>query len=348
MRLRRNRQPFDRLRIGYVKLNDCAPLVMARELGLFERYGLNVELSREVGWATVRDKVLLGELDAAHALAGMVLAASFGVGSVRVPSVTGLVLNLHGNAITLSSRLRSRGVTDGASLARFIRKRSGLEPLTFGAVFSSSSHHFLLRRWLAANDIDPDRDVQIAIVPPPQMERNLKAGHLDGYCVGEPWNSMAVMSGAGFCVATSADLAPGHVEKVLMVREDFAETRREEHVALVAALYEACTFCAAPQNRERIIETLAEPQYLDFPPHVLRMSMMGTFNFGLGRIEKVPQFNIFAGGDTNVPTPEKAASVLEQLKATGVLPDPEQFRPSDAAQCFRGDLFNQATQLLNS
>lgn len=309
----------DRLRLGYVPLTDSAPLVMAKELGLFRQHGLCVELSREAGWATIRDKVLYNELDAAHALAGMVIAATLGLGSASVDCMTGLILNLHGNAITLSRRLHDRGVRDGHSLRDYIGRRRAGTPLTFASVFPSSSHHFLLRHWLVSHGIDPERDVRLVIIPPPQTANNLRAGHIDGCCVGEPWNSLAVFSGAGFCVATSASLAPRHVEKVLMVRASFAATRPFEHAALVAALREACEFCQASENRDRIVETLAQRQYLDTPGPVLQRSLSGSFDFGKGRVEAVPDFNVFSGPGVNVPTPEKAETVIDQMRFTGLI-----------------------------
>ncbi len=151
----------------------------------------------------------------------------------------------------------------------------------------------------AARESIPRSEVEIVTVPPPQMYLNLRAGNVDGYCVGEPWNSLAVLRRTGWCVATSAELAPRHPEKVLMVRADFAEDRAEEHLALIAALLEACAFCDRPENRERIMETLAQPAYLDAPIHALRMSLSGTFNFGHGRVEKDRDFQIFSREDAN-------------------------------------------------
>jgi ABC-type nitrate/sulfonate/bicarbonate transport system substrate-binding protein len=175
-----------KLRVGFVPLTDCAPLVMAEDLGLYQKYGLDVRLHRELGWATIRDKIIYGELDAAHAVAGMPFAATLGLGSVKCDCLTGLVLNLHGNALTLSTPLAQQGVTDGASLRAELIQLRGERTLTFGIVSPVSSHHFLLRTWLSAAGINPDRDVRIVVVPPPQMVANLKSGNLDGCCVGEP------------------------------------------------------------------------------------------------------------------------------------------------------------------
>src|SRR5258706_6379484 len=158
-----------KLRVGFVPLTDCAPLVMAQELGLFRKFGLNVALSRELGWATIRDKVIHGELEAAHAVAGMPVAATLGLGSVPCDCLTALVLNLHGNAITLSEDLWKNGVRDGATLREEILRSRHHKTFTFGVVFPFSSHNFLLRGWLASAGIKPNQDVRIVVVPPPQM-----------------------------------------------------------------------------------------------------------------------------------------------------------------------------------
>jgi ABC-type nitrate/sulfonate/bicarbonate transport system substrate-binding protein len=331
------------LRLGFVALSDCAPIIMAKELGLYVKYGLTVELHREVGWATIRDKVLYGELDAAHAPAGLVVAASCGLGSIQVECLTGLVLNLNGNAITLSQNLWKKGVRDGQTLRREITHSDEL--YTFGVVHAYSSHSLLLREWLRTYRIEPERDVRIVIVPPAQVHANLKAGHLDGYCVGEPWNSLAVLSRTGWCVATSDEIAPRHPEKVLMVRRDFAERSAREHLALIAALLEACEFCARPENRERLMETLAQPEYVNVPIQALRMGMAGTFDYGNGRIEKHSAFHLFAGEGVNAPTPDKAAWVVRNLLKSGVVKDPSVIPIERTTDWFRTDLFQQASQL---
>ena len=213
------------LRIGFIALTDAAPLIVAQERGFFARRGLKVDLRREVGWATIRDKVIFGELDAAHALAPLLWAAQLGLGCGPSDVCTGIVFNLHGNAITLSTRLQALGVRDQVTLREEAMRRRGENKLTFGIVFPQSMHHVLLRQWLREARLNPESDVRIAVVPPAQMFRNLAAGTLDGYCVGEPWNILAVQEGAGWCPAWSATLAPGHVEKVLMVRRQFALRR---------------------------------------------------------------------------------------------------------------------------
>jgi len=340
--------PAKKIRLGFVPLTDCAPLVMAKELGLFKKYGLNVALSRELGWATIRDKVIYRELDAAHATAAMPLAATLGLGSVRCECLTALVLNLQGNAVTLSEELWKHGVRDGSTLREEIVRARHEKTYTFGVVFPFSSHNFLLRGWLMAAGIHPDRDVRIVVVPPPQMAANLKAGHLDGFCVGEPWNSVAVQSRAGWCVATSAELDPGHPEKVLMVRREFAEKRPEEHLALVAALLEACEFCDAPENHEEVVATLARPEYVNVPAAALRGCFQNKFDLGHGRSRTMQGFTIFHRNDANEPSGEKAGWVLQHLRDSGLCKDAATLTFALGRQVFRADLFEKAVQLRNS
>ncbi len=319
---------------------------MARELGLFAKYGVDVELRREVGWATIRDKVIYRELDLAQAPAGLVVAASCGLGSVQADCLAGMVLNLNGNAITLSSKLWKRGVRDGKTLRREIL--SSEKCLTFGVVHPYSAHSFLLRQWLRENGVELDRDVRFVVVPPAQVHANLKAGHLDGYCVGEPWNSVAVLAGTGWVVATSADLAPGHPEKVLMARRDFAEQHDEEHVAIIAALIESCAFCDRPENRERIAEMLAQPEYVGVPCEALRVSLSGAFNYGNGRVEKQGNFHIFGRDNANEPTAERAEWVVGNLKESGVISAPSVVPMERASEWFRADIFQRASKLIKS
>ena len=333
------------LRLGFVPLTDCAPLVMAQELGLFKKYGLNVELSRELGWATIRDKVIHRELDAAHALAAMPIAATLGLGSAACDCLTALVLNLNGNAITLSNDLWKRGVRDGKTLREEIVRSRREKTYTFGVVFPFSSHRHLLRRWFAAHGIDADRDVRVVVVPPPQMVANLKTGNLDGFCVGEPWNSVAVQARTGWIAATSSELDALHPEKVLMVRGDFAAKRPEEHVALVAALLEACEFCDRPENHAQIIGTLARPEFVGVSEEALRHGITGAVDFGHETERSVSDFCIFHHNGANEPSGDKVAWALQLVRDSGLCPDPSALSFAFAKKIFRPDIFEKAVAL---
>lgn len=332
------------IRVGFVPLCDCAPLVMAHELGFFAARGLRVELSREVGWATIRDKIALRELQAAHAPAAMVLGLTLGIGAFSAPCVTGLVLNLHGNAVTLSNRLRGVGAQPGASPSDSLPCTRKGDRLIFGVAFSCSSHGWLLQKWLRAGGLEPGRDVNTVVVPPPQMAANLKAGNLDGYCVGEPWNSVAVVQRAGWIAAASPGIAPEHPEKVLLVRSDFAAARADEHERLISALLQACEFCQDAANREQLVQTLATPKYLNTSAEAIRRSLCGPFKFGLEQTEKASDLHIFAGPRVNEPDLAKAAWVRDSLLETGVLPKSTPLPHHRLAEMFRADIFNSVTK----
>jgi ABC-type nitrate/sulfonate/bicarbonate transport system substrate-binding protein len=325
-------------------LSDCAPLVVARELGLFDKYEVRVRLSREIGWATVHDKICYGELDAAHALGPMVFAAGLGLESPRIDCLTGVVLNRHGNAVTLSKALWE-SARHGSSLRGFLQDRR--DKLVVGIPFLCSSHHFLARSWLRSQGLSPEQVANFVVVPPPQMPANLKAGHLAAYCVGEPWNSVAVLAGSGMIAATSAEIAPLHPEKVLMVRREFAETRSEEHVRLIAALLEACTYCDAPQNHPQILELLSRKEYVNAPIEALRPSLAGHLSGLHGDEEPRDDFTIFARDDTNEPSEEKAAWILQGMRTSGLSGNSAAQDLALARRVFRVDIFEQALRLYN-
>jgi two-component system, oxyanion-binding sensor len=337
----------DPIRIGYLAVSDCAPLVQAYEGGLFDRYGLEVQLQRETSWANVRDKVIQGELDAAHAPATLPFLANLGIESDPCACVSGLVLSLQGNAITISRRLWEEGVRDAASLRDRIYRNWGRRTFTFGVVFSLSSQEILLRRWLKGAGIVPDVEVRIVAVPPSQMFPTLKLGYIDGYCIGEPWTSVAVQAGAGVCVATSAELAPLHPERVLMVRQSFALGRAEEHEAMIAALLEACAFCDAPENRAMLSEMLAHPQYLNAPAECIEAGLPGPFNSGDLPVRGLSGLSIFHRYNANEPSDDKARWIMERLYEL-LLRDiykPKNGRAPVLKNIFRKDIFERAKAL---
>lgn len=308
------------LMIGFLALTDAAPLIVAEQRGFFAQHGLRVTLEREVGWATIREKILYGELDAAQAPAPMLWSAQLGLGCAAHPVLTAFVFNLGGNALTLSNKLYDEGVRDAETLRVVARKRRGESRLTIGVVFPFSSHHLHLRRWLSGAGLVPDQDVRIAIVPPAQMFRNLEAGTIDGYWSGEPWNSIAVRAGVGWCPTWSAAQAPGHVEKVLMVTERLADQRPKDHAALVAALSLAAEWCDDATNAEELASYLGAAPYLNLPARVIMPALIGEFDCGQGRVERVPEFLVFHRGGTNVPSVARAENLQQEISGAGLLP----------------------------
>ncbi len=317
---------------------------MAKELGIYNKFGLNVRLSRELGWATIREKLIYDELDLTQAVAGLPYASTFGIGSAPVECHAILVLSRQGNAVTLSTALRDQGVKDGEALASYVRAKRGERLLTFGVVSLCSSHNFLMRMWLQKNGIDPDEDVQIAVLPPPQVSLNLRAGNLDGYCVGEPWNTIAIREGHGFPVATSLGLCPGHPEKVLMAKADFAEGHREECVAFSAAMMEAGRYCDDPDNYGEIASVLARPEYLGLSPNLIQTSFKGSFD-RLDGEERAPM-HVFHFGAANNPCPESSSWVLSSFRNSLSEAERSKIRPATARRIYRADIYEEAREFL--
>lgn len=329
------------LRLGFLPLTDAAPLIAAQELGFFQREGVRVELRREIGWATIREKIIYGELDAAHAPAPMLWSAQLGLGCPACEVLTALVLNLNGNALTLSRALWDAGVRDAFTLREHLRTRRSREPLTLGMVFPYSSHHLLLRDWLCVGGLDPDRDVRLVVVPPAQMFRNLQARTIDGFCAGEPWNTLAIREGAGACPTWSGALHPGHVEKVLMVTRRFADTRADEHARLVRALHEAAAWCDEPPHREELAGILSAAAYLNLSARIIAPALLGQFDLAHGRSESLPDFHIFHRGDAGVPDEAKAAALQKALAAAGLLPAAAGRDAELPRRLFRADLHRE-------
>jgi ABC-type nitrate/sulfonate/bicarbonate transport system substrate-binding protein len=331
------------LEIGFVPDGDCAPIAVARESGLFDKYELDVHLQRETRLANIRDRMIEGELDAVHAPATLPFITNLGIDSDHCACVTGMVLSLQGNAITISKHLWDEGVRDGKTLRDAIFRNWGKRTFTFGVVFPHSPAFLLLRRWLREGCVSPS-EVRIVVVHPAQMFPTLKLGYIDGFCAGEPWTSLAVEANAGVCVATSRELAPLHPEKVLMVRHDFAERRASEHERLIAALLEACAFCDQPANRPLISEMLAQPQYVNAPTDCLK-NIVGVEEFENRPTQESMPLNIFYRYNANDPTDDKATWVLGHLYEMieqRALPLPPNGRMPVLKNIFRRDIFQRA------
>lgn len=343
--------------LGFIPLTDCAPLVIAVEKGFFAREGLEVSLSKEPSWANIRDKVALGVLDGAQMLAGIPIAASLGIGAVRTSMITALSLDLNGNAITLSralcERLRTEmpqqmaqrpldaGVLRDACAACIKDRR---RPMTFAVVFPVSTHNYQLRYWLAAGGIDPDRDVRIVVVPPSQMVAHLEAGDIDGYCVGEPWNEMAVARGSGEVVITGYEIWNNGPEKVLGVTRDWAENFPNTHQAMLRALIRAGQWADQPGNRMEVARLIARPDYVDADFDVVKMSMAGSYRYSQ-MAEPVPlaDFNVFHRYAAGFPWRSHAIWIMTQMLRWQQL-DGARDLAAAAREIYRPDIYRQAAQ----
>ncbi len=335
----RNLPTQSKLRLGFVPLSDCAPIAVAQETGIFKRRGLDVELSRELGWASVRDKIIYGHLDAAQSIAGIALALGLGINEMRCEVAVPMVLNLHGNAITLSTDIGPSKIGRGEGLLHYLTHGWKKErPFTLAVTHRYSSHYTLLRNWLSRHRVVFPEHVEIIFLPPSLMPRSLQAGHIDGYCVGEPWNSESIMAGTGWCPITSAEIAHGHPEKILLVSGNFLREHRDESISLIASLMEACKLCQAPEFREDLIAILAQKNYAGTSPDVLRNSLGPIFNNGIDHVSAAG-FHIFHGNSTNRPSMDKASWILSELRNAGMIPDGT---CGALSRIFREDLYHAA------
>lgn len=266
------------LRVGFVPLIDAAPLIVAGELGYFADEGLDVSLHRQIGWGNVRDKLTFGHLHASHALLGMAPLSVLGTEQFVEPLAAIVSLGAGGNAITVSRRLWAMGVTSAAALARLVKHRQG-KPFVLAHVFSCSTHHYLLRAWLSEAGIDPDADVHLCVLPPPQMVRQIAEGFLDGFCVGEPWNVLAAHEQQGTTVAATTEIVPDHPEKVLAVSRRWLAANRAGAERLVRAVLRACAYCADPAHAPQLARMLAQPGYLDLPAEILASTLAASASF---------------------------------------------------------------------
>jgi nitrate/nitrite transport system ATP-binding protein len=333
------------LDIGFIPLTDCAPLVVAKEKGFFATHGLEqVKLVREPSWQELSKDIAEGRLDAAQMVAGMPLSMTLGAGGKpSIPMITSMVLSRNGNAITLSKEFQEMGVTNLQELKEAITKNPDKVP-TFGVVHPASMHNLLLRYWLASGGIDPDHDVSLMVIPPPQMVANLKAGNIDGYCVGEPWNSRAVQEDIGYVITTDIDIWSGHPEKILGVKEDWVEKHPQTHLALVKALIEACEYCDDYRNREEIVELLARSEYLNTSPEYIRPGFVAPYNYGT-KTESLLRFNQFYVDQANSPGRAEGLWILTQLARWGYTSFPRNW-VEILERVRRPDLFGEACRQL--
>jgi ABC-type nitrate/sulfonate/bicarbonate transport system substrate-binding protein len=261
------------LRIGFVDLVDAAPLVVAHENGFFSDEGLRVVLQRQLGWGSVRDRLTFGDLDAAHALLAMPLFSRLKRGGVLEPLVAIMNLGAGGDAITLSKRLFDANVRNAAAVARYARSMAPGERLVFAHVFNCSTHHYLLREWLASGGVDPDRDVELRVFPPNQMPGHMARGHVDGFGAGAPCNTIAARDAVGRIATLTTDIIPNHPEKVLATTARWAKAHADVLVPLVRAVIRGCAFCNDLANRDVVAELLSRPEYLATPVADLRRSL---------------------------------------------------------------------------
>jgi bicarbonate transport system ATP-binding protein len=311
------------LEVGFLPLTAAAPLAIAKEKGLFAHHGLEeVTLVRESNWRAISDGILGGYLDAAQMPSGMPLWLSLGGNLERpTPVVTSLTTTRNGNAVTLTRRFCEEGVYDLQSFKTYLQN-TPKQRHTLGVVHPASMHNLLLRYWLAAGGIHPDRDVELTVIPPAQMIANLRSGNIDGFSVGEPWNIRAAVEDIGFTVATDQEIWLGHPGKVLGVREDWAQAHPNTHLALIKALLEACQFCADPNNAEEIRAILCRPEYLGVDPAYVQLSDTDANLCNLEDHRWQYSHHQFAGAGVNRPSRTEQLWIMTQMARWGIVPFP--------------------------
>lgn len=316
-----------RLRIGFIPLVDAAALIVAVDKGFAADEGLDVELKREVSWSNVRDKLNIGLFDAAHLLAPVAIASSLGLGHVRVPILAPFSLGLNGNAITVSPELHA-ALTDAAdgdlsdpmisakALACIVaeRRAQGRDPLTFGMTFPFSTHNYQLRFWMAAGGVNPDEDVRLVVLPPPYMVESLASKHVDAFCVGAPWNSVAVDLGVGHILHFVSDILTRAAEKVLAVRERWAQDNPDLLLRLVRAHGRAADFVESPDNHAEVAAILAAPSRIGVEAEVIMRTLAGRLKMSPGgEVRASGRYLLVGRANAARPDPVQAAWLYAQM-----------------------------------
>jgi nitrate/nitrite transport system substrate-binding protein len=329
------------VRIGFIPLTDCASVVMANVLKFDEKHGIKIIPTKEASWAAVRDKLVNGELDAAHVLYGLVYGVHLGIGGPKKDMANLMTLSQNGQAITLSRKLADKGATDGASLARLMKGEK--REYTFAQTFPTGTHAMWLYYWLAANGINPMADAKVITIPPPQMVANMRVGNMDGYCVGEPWNHRAIADGIGITATTTQDVWKDHPEKILGTTAEFVQKNPNTCRAMVAAILEAGRWIdAGLSNKLKMAETIADRAYVNTSIDVINQRILGRYQNGLGKTWDDPNhMKFFADGFVNYPYLSDGMWFLTQHRRWGLLKQDVDYL-AVAKQINRIDIYTKA------
>ncbi len=314
----------DPVRLGFIPLTDCSPIVMAKELGLFKKYGVEVVVTKESSWANVLDKILTGELDGAHCLYSMPFSVYTGVGGKAGSEMKiAMMLNVNGQAITLSNDFCGKvGFKQMNKVTPVVvAKLKAEKEVTFAMTFPGGTHDLWLRNWMSVAGLN-QKAVKIITIPPPQMVANMKVGNMDGYCVGEPWGGVAVKQGIGFTQVASQDIWKDHPEKALVVNKDFSAKRKADLVKVMKAVMEACKWLDVPANRKKAAAIIGKAPYVNAPADVIEARLMGDYNLGCNQGVEVydNDYMLFhKGGMVNFPRKSHAIWAMAQFVRFGYL-----------------------------
>lgn len=338
-----------KIKIGFIPLTDCASVVMAHELGLYKKHGLDLEVSREASWATIRDKILSGDLDGAHCLFGMPFSVYTGVGGITGQEMRiAMVLNNNGQAITLSRDFCGQvGFREVGKVKSAVESLKAKKTVTFAMTFPGGTHDLWLRYWLAAAGVD-QRTVKVITIPPPQMVANMKVGNMDGYSVGEPWNGVGVQQGIGMTHISSQDIWKHHPEKALVVNKVFSEARRDELKAVVKAVLEASIWLDDPVNRKQAASVIGKPSYVNAPPELIEARLLGKYDLGCAQSHTyTDDYMMFhRGGAVNFPRKAHGIWFLAQYARFGYLQRAPESR-AIADKLVMQDLYIEIAKSLN-
>ncbi len=331
----------EEVKIGFIALTDCASVVMASVLGLDKKYGVKIVPTKEASWAGVRDKLVNGELDFAHALYGLVYGVHMGAAGPKKDMAVLMNLNQNGQGITLSKKLAEKGAVDAASLAKLMA--TDKREYTFAQTFPTGTHAMWLYYWLASVGVNPLKDAKVITVPPPQMVANMRVGNMDGYCVGEPWGHRAIADGIGITAATTQDIWRDHPEKVLGTSAEFVKKYPNTARAVTAAILEAGKWIdSGLQNKLKMAETIADKAYVNTSVDVINQRILGRYQNGLGKTWDDPNhMKFFNDGTANFPYLSDGMWFLTQHKRWGLLKDHPDYLKV-AKEINQIDLFKQA------
>jgi nitrate/nitrite transport system substrate-binding protein len=319
------------VKLGFIPLTDCSPIVMAKELGLFKKYGVEVVVTKETSWANVRDKILTGELDGAHCLYTMPFSVYTGVGGKAGSEMKiAMMLNVNGQAITLSNDFCGKvGFKQMNKVTPIVAAKLKAEKeVTFAMTFPGGTHDLWLRNWMSLAGLN-QKAVKIITIPPPQMVANMKVGNMDGYCVGEPWGGVAVKQGIGFTQIASQDIWKDHPEKALVVNKEFSEKRREDLKKVMKAILEACIWLDNPANRKKAAAIIGKAPYVNAPADVIEGRLMGDYNLGCNQGTEVYDKDymlFYKGGTVNYPRKSHAIWAMAQFVRFGYLKEEPNYK----------------------
>jgi nitrate/nitrite transport system substrate-binding protein len=331
------------VRFGIIALTDNSPIVIAHEKGFFKKYGINATVAKGANWAAIRDALSNGDNQATHMLIGMPIASTMGLlGSPKKPMVIPWLLNRNGQSITLKAELKGKVGADPKALKPLVMdaKAKG-SPMTFAMTFPPGTHAMWMRYWLAAGGINPDKDVALVTIPPPQMVANMKVGKMDGYCVGEPWNARAIADGIGYTALNTQDIWKDHPEKVCAFTAEFADKNPKTVKAILKGLNDASVWLDDLKNRPEQAEIVSRATYINCPKEIILGRMLGDYDFGDGRKKKDTNYMIFSARNCNYPQPKFAKWWLTQFRRWGMVPTAPDYE-GIAKQVMRGDIYEEA------